>query len=105
MQTEIKKQRKAKNIQTEIEKQINVVDVDETTNNDDVVVVKKRHVKSQDDYINEFAMNVEKHFNVSEKRVLLFLTKHFFKYKTKGPIHKYLDNLMLKLFKGEITID
>ena len=73
-----------------------------------VVVVDSKKTKvvrtTKDDLIKKFIRECQKAFGYEEIEVSIFLIKRLASKKSKTVLKTYLDELMLKLYRGELTI-
>nr|DAO84273.1 MAG TPA: hypothetical protein [Caudoviricetes sp.] len=80
-----------------------------TSDEDEVtVIVDKQKTKvvrvTKDDLIKKFIKECNRAFGYEELEVSIFLIKRLAAKKSKTVLKTYLDELMLKLYRGELTI-
>ena len=107
--------KKQKKQQESVEERVNTVLNDEFNNeiiSDDEtiqVVVEKTKTKvvriTKDDLIKKFILECEKAFGYNQLEVSIFLIKRLASKKSKTVLKTYLDELMLKLYRNELTIN
>ena len=107
--------KKIKKQQESVEEVVNTVINDEFNNeihSDEEtveVVVEKTKTKvvrvTKDDLIKRFIEESEKAFGYSQLEVSIFLVKRLASKKSKTVLKTYLDELMLKLYRKELSIN